>query len=100
MSNNKHMGSSMGSLFDELGEQEELDLLTRKKIISEQLTNAMKHMRMSKSALAEAMNTSRTVIHRLLDPSDTSVTLHTLAKASKALNLRLEVGFNKPKRAA
>jgi len=35
------------------------------------------------------MRTSRTVIHRLLDPRDTSVTLATLAKASKALGVKL-----------
>lgn len=35
------------------------------------------------------MRTSRTVVHRLLDPHDTSVTLATLAKASKALKVRL-----------
>jgi hypothetical protein len=35
------------------------------------------------------MRTSRTVIHRLLDPHDTAVTLATLAKASKALGVKL-----------
>jgi hypothetical protein len=40
-------------------------------------------------AATKAMRTSRTVVHRLLDPHDTSVTLVTLAKASKALRVRL-----------
>jgi len=35
------------------------------------------------------MRTSRTVIHRLLDPRDTSVTLATLSKASRALGVKL-----------
>jgi hypothetical protein len=44
-------------------------------------------------ALVQAMRTSRTVVHRLLDPKDTGVTLATLWRASKALGVRLiEVG--------
>lgn len=96
MSRNKHVGSTLESLFDEMGEREELDLLTRKKIIAERLHEAMKQQDMTKTALAEAMQTSRTVVHRLLDPSDTSVTLSTLAKASKALGLELHVSFSEP----
>jgi len=39
------------------------------------------------------MHTSRTVVHRLLDPKDTGVTLATLWKASRALGVKLvEVG--------
>lgn len=96
MSRKKHVGSSLTSLFDELDERAELDLLTRKKIIAERLHEAMEQQRMTKKALAEAMQTSRTVVHRLLDPSDTSVTLSTLAKASKALGLELNVSFSEP----
>ena len=96
MSRKKHVGSGLTSLFDELDERVELDLLTRKKIIAERLREAMEQQRMTKKALAEAMQTSRTVVHRLLDPSDTSVTLSTLAKASKALGLELNVSFSEP----
>jgi hypothetical protein len=35
------------------------------------------------------MNTSRTVVHRLLDPTDTGVTFATLMKASTALGVKL-----------
>lgn len=44
---------------------------------------------MTQAGLAEAMATSRTVVHRLLDPSDTGVTLATMIKASKALGVKL-----------
>jgi antitoxin HicB len=49
----------------------------------------MVRQKMTQVELAKAMRTSRTVVHRLLDPHDTSVTLATLAKASKALGVRL-----------
>ncbi len=35
------------------------------------------------------MRMSRAVVHRLLDPHDTSVTLATLSKASKAHDVKL-----------
>lgn len=96
MSRNEHLGSTLGSLFDELGAREELDLLTRKKIIAQRLHEAMEPQSTTKQALAEAMQTSRTLVYRLLDPSDTSITLSTLAKASKALGLELHVSFSEP----
>ena len=57
------------------------------------IQQAMARRRMTKTDLAQAMRTSRTVVHRLLDPKDTGVTLATLWKASRALGVRLvEVG--------
>jgi len=86
---NKHIGSTLGSLFEELGEKDEVDLLTQKKLIAAKIGRAMARASMTKAGLARAMSTSRTVVHRLLDPSDTSVTLATLLRASKALGVRL-----------
>lgn len=89
----KHVGSTLDSLLDELGEKEEVGLLTQKKLLAAKVEQAMTKKKMSKKGLAEAMHTSRTVVHRLLDPNDTGVTLATLWKASRALGVRLvEVG--------
>jgi DNA-binding Xre family transcriptional regulator len=85
----KHIGSTLSSLFEELGEKEEVDLLTQKKILAAKIERAMARKKMTKTDLAQAMQTSRTVVHRLLDPSDTGVTLATLWKASKALGVKL-----------
>ena len=89
MKRNKHIGSTLDSLFDELGETDDVGLLTQKKLLADKIERVMKRRAMSKSALARAMNTSRTVVHRLLDPSDTGVTLATIWKASKALDVKL-----------
>jgi len=86
---NKHIGSSLTSLFDETGEAPDIDLLTQKKLLALKIQRAMERKRMSQTELAKAMETSRTVVHRLLDPADTGVTLATVAKASKALGVRL-----------
>ena len=85
----RYIGSTLDSLFEELGEREEVELLTQKKLLAAKIARAMARRRMTQVELAKAMRTSRTVVHRLLDPHDTSVTLATLAKASKALRVRL-----------
>lgn len=85
----KHIGSTLDSLFEELGELEDVALLTHKKLLAAKIERTMTRRKMSRAELARAMRTSRTVVHRLLDPRDTSVTLATLAKASKALGVKL-----------
>jgi hypothetical protein len=85
----KHIGSTLDSLFDELGESEDVSLLTQKKLLAAKIERAMMRKRMTKAGLAAAMNTSRTVVHRLLDPADTGVTLATLWKASSVLGVKL-----------
>jgi antitoxin HicB len=79
----------LDSLFEELGEKQDVELLTQKKLLAAKIERAMIRKKMSQQELACAMRTSRTVIHRLLDPHDTAVTLATLAKASKALGVKL-----------
>lgn len=49
----------------------------------------MARKKMTKLGLAKAMHTSRTVVHRLLDPKDTGVTLATIWRASRALGVKL-----------
>ena len=85
----KHVGSSLDSLFEELGEKEDVALLTQKKLLAGKIGRAMDRRQMTAAELARAMKTSRTVVYRLLDPRDTSVTLATLSKASKALGVKL-----------
>jgi DNA-binding Xre family transcriptional regulator len=89
MRRNKHIGSTLDSLFEELGEKDDVGLLTQKKLLAAKVERAMAERDMTKAALARAMHTSRTVVHRLLDPRDTGVTLATIWKASKALNVKL-----------
>ena len=85
----KHIGSTLDSLLDELGEREDVELLTQKKLLAAKIERAMARRNITQAELARTMRTNRTVIHRLLDPRDTSVTLATLSKASKALGVKL-----------
>jgi DNA-binding Xre family transcriptional regulator len=86
---NKHVGSTLESFFEEMGELEEVELLTQKKLLADKIQRAMERKKLTQTDLARAMSTSRTVVHRLLDPRDTGITLSTIARASKALGVRL-----------
>ena len=87
----KHVGSSLGSFLDEMNIREETELLAIKKTLSLQLRQAMKRKSVSQSRLAKEMQTSRTVINRMLDPGDTGVTLATLTRASHVLGLQVDI---------
>jgi len=96
----KHIGSSLGSFLDEMKIREETELLAIKKALSLQLRQAMKRRSVSQSRLAKEMRTSRTVINRMLDPSDTGVTLATLTRASQVLGLRVDIRLSATRRSA
>jgi antitoxin HicB len=85
---NARKGSSLESLFEELGELQALRLATRKKLIAHDLREAMKRKSVTPAKMARLMNTSRPVVYRMLDPNNTGL---TLAKASTVLDLDLDV---------
>ena len=51
---------------------------------------------MNKSTLAKRMKTSRTVVDRMLDASDTGLTLETMTRAATALGYRVKVDLVAP----
>jgi antitoxin HicB len=87
--NTSPLGSTLESLFDELGEREEFDILLQKKLLALRVETEMKRQQMTKQELAKRMSTSRTSVYRLLNPQDTGVTFDTLMRASRALNTPL-----------
>jgi DNA-binding Xre family transcriptional regulator len=89
MTPKKHIGATLDSFLEELGEREDVELLRQKRLLADKIARTMERKKITRAELARAMRTSRTVVHRLLDPRDTSVTLATLAKASKALGVKL-----------
>jgi transcriptional regulator with XRE-family HTH domain len=97
---NKHIGSSLSSFLDEMKIREETELLAIKKTLTLRLRQAMKRASLSQSRLAKEMRTSRTVISRMLDPSDTGVTLATLTRASQVLGLRIDIRLSPTRRSA
>jgi hypothetical protein len=87
------MGSSFDDFLAEEGILEECEEQAIKQILADQIKAAMEKDRLTKTAMAERMQTSRRALDRLLDPKNTSVTLHTLQRAAIAVGrqLRLEL---------
>ncbi len=90
---NAAIGSSLQSLLEEEGVFNECNAQAIKQVLAWQLEQVMKENGMTKSSMAEKMNTSRAALDRLLDPENTAVTLHTIIKAASAVgrSIRLEL---------
>jgi antitoxin HicB len=54
----------------------------------------MKAQKITKTKMAEMMNTSRAVVNRLLNPDNTSLTLNTLELATKVLGKKLNISIS------
>ncbi len=93
MTRKKHHGSSLESLLAEDGLLDDASFVATKKVIAAQIAEAMRKKRLTKTAMAAEMHTTRAQLDRLLDPDNDSVTLTTLKRAAKALGrtLRLEL---------
>lgn len=64
---------------------------TIKAQLARDIAAGMKRRSITQSELARRMKTSRAVVHRLLNASDTSLTLSTLASAATALKGKASV---------
>ena len=87
----------MNSDFDEFivddGIYEEVNDIAIKRVIAYQLEEEMKAQNITKTKMAELMNTSRAVVNRLLNPDNSSLILHTLESATQALGKRLNISI-------
>ena len=91
MNKNKYRGSNFDDFLKEEGLLEEVEIKAAKRAVALQLEKLMKSQSLSKKAMAERMHTSRAALDRLLDTSNTSVTLHTLGKAAQVVGRKLKI---------
>ena len=75
----------------EEGLTEELTAIVAKERIAFQLQQAMKKKRITKVKLAELMDTSRTQIDRILDPTSGNITIETLQRVARIVGRELRV---------
>ncbi|MXN79835.1 Fis family transcriptional regulator [Burkholderia sp. 4701] len=87
--NHRHIGSDFDDFLAEEGILEEATATAIKRVIAWQIEQEMKAQHITKTAMAARMKTSRAALNRLLDETDTSLTLTTLASAAAALGKRL-----------
>lgn len=87
------IGTNFDDFLKEEGVFEATSAAALKKVLAIQLEEAMLEQSLTKTEVARRMHTSRASLNRLLDETDTSLTLTTLAGAASALgrSVRLEL---------
>ncbi len=88
--NKKHVGSDFDEFLLQEALLEEITATAVKRVIAWQIEEEMKARKLTKTALAQKMHTSRAAVNRLLDAEDTSLTLTTLAGAAAALGKKIK----------
>ncbi|WP_029014689.1 XRE family transcriptional regulator [Niveispirillum irakense] len=85
------LGDSFESFLESEGIKEEVYGTAIKRIIAFQLEAARDAADISKTAMAQTMETSRTQVNRVLDPENVAISLELLDRAAKAVGKRLRV---------
>lgn len=86
-----HIGSTLDDFLSEEGVLEEVSARAIKRVIAWQLAEAMKNQGVTKTAMAKRMHTRRSMLDRLLNETDTGMTIETLSRAAQALGYRVKV---------
>jgi predicted XRE-type DNA-binding protein len=89
------MNTHMGASFDDFLERENLlegaTVLALKRVIAWQIKKEMELQKITKTNMAKRMNISRATVDRLLDATNSHLTLTMLVKAAIALNKTIRV---------
>ena len=88
---NQNIGSDFDDFLADEGMLEEVSAVAVKRVIAWQIEQEMLAQKITKTAMAKKMRTSRASLNRLLDENDTSLTLTTLAGAAAALGQRIKL---------
>lgn len=90
---NPYSGSDFDDFLAEEGILEEVSARAHKRLLALQLEDAMNELKLTKSELAERMETSRSQVDRLLDPDNVTVTLESLERLARAVGKQLTIGL-------
>jgi DNA-binding phage protein len=86
-----YSGSSFDDFLDEEGIRDEVESAAIKRVLAWQFAQEMKKQAKTKLGMAKELQTSRSQLNRLLDPSNTSVSLETLVRVARVLGKRLVI---------
>lgn len=95
MKRNPHVGSDFDDFLNEEKIFDEAQAIAVKRVLSFQLEQSMKESRLTKSAMAKRMGTTRAQLDRLLNPENPSTTLTTVVKAAGALGQRVKISLER-----
>lgn len=93
MMDNLHMGSGFDDFLEEEGILEECTAEALKRVIAWEFNQAMEKEHITKTKLARDIHSSRSQVDRLLDPTNTSLSLKTLAAAAQAMGKHIEINI-------
>ena len=88
---NPHLGGTFDDFLKEEEIYEDVQAVAIKRVVAWQLAEFRKTEHLTKLAMAELLNTSRSGLDRLLDPENTSITLSSLSSAISATGKHLEI---------
>ena len=91
MSKQKHRGSDLRDFLNEQGILGEVEARALKQAISLLFNHLLEKQSLTKAEMATRMKTSRAAVDRLLDATNTSITLTTLGKAASALGRKIKI---------
>lgn len=81
--------------YDNFSEEDSMVTLSKlrslKSLIAQLLRDKMRASALTKTAMAQQLGTSRSGLERLLDPQNTSITLHTLLKAIELTGKKIHI---------
>ena len=97
---NKYIGSSLDDFLAQEGLLESSQSMAIKQVLAWQIAQFIETHKLTKAAMANRMNTSRSALDRLLDPDNESVTLKTLQHAAEAIGAHIEMKLVFDKKAA
>ena len=86
-----HRGSDFRDFLNEQGTLGEVETRALKQAVSLQLGRLLREKELTKAEMAARMRTSRAAVDRLLDASNSSVTLNTLSKAACVLGRKIKI---------
>ncbi len=89
----KHIGGDFEEFLHAEGRLDESTAIALKRVIAWQLEQAIKSQHLTKNAVAKRMKTSRAQLDRLLDPTNPSVTLETIARAASAVGREIKIAL-------
>jgi len=91
MSKRTHRGSDFRDFLKEQGVLGEVEARALKQAMSLQISRLLDEKSVTKAEMAARMKTSRAAVDRLLDASNSSLTLNTLGKAARALGRKVKI---------
>ena len=88
---NKYSGSNFDDFLEEEDILEEVSARAQKRLLALQIDDVMQATDLSKTGLAEKMDTAVAQLDLLLDPDNTSITLESLDRLARAVGKQLRI---------